>query len=276
MRRPLAHATLAAAAALAVSVVLGRHARPAAAADLLEPPRPRQGYYFALGYSFALNKNWEDDKAWGFWPGTELKIRMGQMITRRFGLGLQIHTGGAEGQGQASAFGGLTMEGQFEIARNLALYGGIGVDVVSLTSKHMEDKTTRGAVGSGYYLGASYDWFFTKRAHRRLGAHADDRGARGPGHHRHRLHRRRGRADRLLDRPAAKPARAPARRSVQTLGEERGLGPRSYTEARWCSRHRERVRLSCPRSVLVSPVGAVFSSRAPSWSRAVSQAGQAA
>jgi hypothetical protein len=164
MRRPLAHATLAATAALAFAIVLGASARPAAAADLLEPPRPRQGYYFALGYSFALNKNWEGDKTWGFWPGTELKIRMGQLVTRRFGLGLQIHSGGATGQDQRSAFGGLTMEGQFEIAHNLALYGGIGVDVVSITSQHMEDKTSRGAVGSGYYLGTSYDWFFTKRA----------------------------------------------------------------------------------------------------------------
>jgi hypothetical protein len=165
MRHPtaFAHATRAATAGITLAVVLAAAPSPAAAADLLEPPRPRQGYYFALGYSFALNKNWEGDKTWGVWPGTELKIRMGQLVTRRFGLGLQIHTGGAAGQGQQSAFGGLTMEGQFEVAHNLAVYGGIGVDVVSLTSQHMEDKTTRGAVGSGYYLGTSYDWFFTKR-----------------------------------------------------------------------------------------------------------------
>jgi hypothetical protein len=163
MRRALERWTFAAAVALAG--VAGPAVRPAAAADLLEPPRPRQGYYFAVGYSFALNKNWEDDhdKSWGVWPGTELKIRMGQLVTRRFGLGLQIHNGVAAGEGQKSAFGGLTMEAQFELARNLALYGGVGVDVVSLSSQKMEDKTTRGAVGSGYYLGASYDWFFTKR-----------------------------------------------------------------------------------------------------------------
>jgi hypothetical protein len=152
---------------VAVALLVAALARPALAADnagvTLEPPRPRQGYYFAVGYSFALNHNWEDGESWGVWPGTELKLRFGQMVTQRFGLGMQIHSGGAKGEGQNAAFGGLTMEGQFELARNLALYGGVGVDVVSLSSQHMTDKTTRGAVGAGYYLGASYDWFFTHR-----------------------------------------------------------------------------------------------------------------
>ena len=121
------------------------------------------GLLLGLGYSFALNKNWEGDKTWDSgrngasksgWPGSDPPLRAGAADP----------LGAATGQGQQSAFGGLTLEGQFEIAHNLALYGGIGVDVVSLTSQHIEDKTTRGAVGSGYYLGASYDWFFTKRA----------------------------------------------------------------------------------------------------------------
>jgi len=158
MRRPLLIAALVLAPLLGAALP-----RAAAAADLLEPPRPRQGYYFGLGYGFALNKNWEKHESWGVWPGTEIKFRIGQMVTRRFGLGLQIHSGGASGDGQTSAFGGLLMEGQFEVVRNLALYGGVGIDVISLSSQHMEDKTTRGAVGSGYHLGVSYDWFFTHR-----------------------------------------------------------------------------------------------------------------
>jgi len=83
MRRPLLIA------ALVLAPVLGTALpRPAAAAELLEPPRPRQGYYFGLGYGFALNKNWENHESWGVWAGTEIKFRFGQMVTRRFGLGL--------------------------------------------------------------------------------------------------------------------------------------------------------------------------------------------
>jgi hypothetical protein len=162
MMRRLFGVPMAMASLLAVAFGLVGFARPAAAADLLEPPKPRQGYYVAVGYSFALNHNWEDGESWGVWPGTELKLRFGQLVTRRLGLGLQFHSGAATGQGQQATFGGLSMEGQFALAGNLALYGGIGIDVVSLSSQHKEDKTTRGAVGSGYYLGASYDWFFTR------------------------------------------------------------------------------------------------------------------
>ena len=43
------------------------------------------------------------------------------------------------------------------------MFGGAGIDIVSLSSKNGTDKSTRGTVGSGYFLGASYDWFFTHR-----------------------------------------------------------------------------------------------------------------
>lgn len=131
--------------------------------QVLDPPRARQGYTVAVGYHLALNKNWEDGKSWGAWRGADLTIRLGQMLTRRFGLGLAIHFGGTSGNDQTAGFGGLGLEGQWELVRNLAVHGGAGLDVVSLSSKAGGDKTTRGTVGSGYFLGLGYDWFFTHR-----------------------------------------------------------------------------------------------------------------
>jgi hypothetical protein len=147
------------AATLTVGVGVGISIGDGAHAQVLEPPRPRQGYYFAVGYHLALNHNWEDGESWGLWRGADLTVRFGQLLTRRFGLGLAIHSGGTSGQNQKAAFGGLAVEGHWELARNLSLLGGVGLDIVSLSSQTGGDKTTRGTVGSGYVIGLGYDWF---------------------------------------------------------------------------------------------------------------------
>jgi hypothetical protein len=147
---------------LACALALGATAGTARA-QTLDPPRGRQGYYVGVGYHFALDHNWEDGESWGVWHGADLTIRMGQMVTRRFGLGLQIHFGGTTGDGQRAAIGGLGIEAQWELYRNLALQGGAGVDVVSLSSIAGPNPSTRGTVGSGYFLGLGYDWFLGHR-----------------------------------------------------------------------------------------------------------------
>jgi hypothetical protein len=148
-------------ATLALAIVCGT-ARPARA-QALEPPRPRQGYYLAFGPHFALNKDWEDARDWGVWTGYDITFRVGQMVTRRFGLGLQIHSGATGGQGQQVGLIGLAIEGQWELARHLAVRGGVGLDTVSIATVGGGDDSARGTVGSGYVLGLSYDWFFTRR-----------------------------------------------------------------------------------------------------------------
>ena len=138
-------------------------ARPARA-QVLEPPRGRQGYYLSLGYHLALNKNWEDGRDWGTWIGNDINIRAGQLITRRFGLGLNIHSGGTKGDGQQAGTFGLSIEGQWELVRHLAVRGGTGLDVVSISTVGAgSSESLRGTVGAGYFLGVSYDWIFTKR-----------------------------------------------------------------------------------------------------------------
>lgn len=132
-------------------------------AQLLEPPRSRQGYYFSLGYTFAQSHTWEDGESWGVWRGGILGIRFGQLVTRRFGLGLQINVGSTRGEAQKATLGGLELEAQWELARNLAAFGGVGIDVLSLSSDNGQDKSSRGTVGSGYSLGLGYDWFLGHR-----------------------------------------------------------------------------------------------------------------
>ena len=154
---------LAAGGVLAAAIAVTGWARPARA-QVLEPPRGRQGYYLAVGYHLALDKNWEDGRDWGVWTGNDITIRGGQLITRRFGLGLQIHFGGTKGEGQHASTFGLSIEGQWELVRHLALRGGTGLDVVSIsTVAGGSGESLRGTVGAGYFLGLSYDWFFTHR-----------------------------------------------------------------------------------------------------------------
>ena len=132
-------------------------------AIVLELPRHRQGYYLAIGNYGLVTQTWEDGESLGAWVGSGLSIRMGQMMTKRFGLGLQIDFGGsADGPQKASVFG-LSLAAQWELLRNFAAHGGVGLGVLQLTDDRDPDAALRGAVGSGYFVGLSYDWFPFKR-----------------------------------------------------------------------------------------------------------------
>jgi len=135
----------------------------AAHAQTLEAPAAHQGYYFGFGYHLAIDKISQDNDPGGVWPGTELSLRLGQLVTRRFGLGLEFHTGTAKGAGQSASAFGLELEAQWELIRNLSLHGGVGIDVVSITTNGDSKASLRGTAGSGYALGLAYSWFFTHR-----------------------------------------------------------------------------------------------------------------
>lgn len=149
--------------AFVVGVVTCLALAPRASAQSLELPRARQGYYIGLGYHLTLNKVWMDTEKYGLWGGGDLSIRFGQMVTRRFGMGLQIHSGSAKGDAQTASTIGLELEGQWELIQNLALHGGIGVDTFEVVADDGKDKSLRGTAGAGYFLGAGYSWFFTHR-----------------------------------------------------------------------------------------------------------------
>ena len=95
-----------------------------ARAQTLEAPRHRQGYYFALGYQLGGAKIWEDGESWNVWRSSDLSLRMGELLTKRFGLGLQLfHFGSATGQGQRATTGGLGLEAQWELVNASTSWG---------------------------------------------------------------------------------------------------------------------------------------------------------
>ncbi len=146
--------------ALVTLALVGGLAGTAAAQDL-SAPRERQGYYVAGGLHAALSYNRDDGKAFGPWGGYGTTIRLGQLITPRLGLGLQIDVASATGEGSTASLTGIGVSGQVEVARNLALHAGLGFGVLSLDKA--DDDDLQGGYGAAYSLGLTYDWFPTNR-----------------------------------------------------------------------------------------------------------------
>jgi hypothetical protein len=134
-----------------------------AAAQQLEPPRPRQGYYISLG-AFALVTDTREKGAWlGPWAGGGGAVRFGQLVTRRFGLGMTLELGRAGGDGQTATITGFGPEASFAVAGNLALRGGVGLGLIHLHDPaDLFESSTRGVTGARFALGASRDIFLTR------------------------------------------------------------------------------------------------------------------
>jgi hypothetical protein len=149
-----------AAAAAAVTLVAG--AAPAEAQQL-EPPRPRQGYYVTLGLYGAASQAREKGDSLGPWGGSGGSLRVGQLVTSRFGLGLTLESGGTKGGGQQASMSALGLEASWAIHGNLAARGGVGIGFMRLHDPNdPTESATRGVAGSWYALGLSYDWFPSK------------------------------------------------------------------------------------------------------------------
>jgi hypothetical protein len=135
----------------------------ARAQTLLEEPRRRQGYYVSLGMAAAIDHNWKDGESLGTYNGQLITLRLGQLVTRRFGLGLRFDGGSVKTGPLSAGLGGLGVEAQWEIVTNLSVHGTVGLGVVSLSDSRDPDAGLEGTVGAGYTLGLSYDWFFGRR-----------------------------------------------------------------------------------------------------------------
>ncbi len=145
-----------------VSVALGLlvlAVAPAVAAQTLEQPRPRQGYYLGGGFHNALAHVTESGESLGVWPGSMLTLRTGEMLTNHLGLGLFLEYGGAGQDPDFATIGGLGLEGQWEVVNNLALHAGVGFGFVGLVDLEHQDELRRGSYGGSYSLGVGYDWF---------------------------------------------------------------------------------------------------------------------
>ncbi len=148
---------------LAAAIAAGASGR--ARAEDLEQPRHRQGYWVALGLYGLGQYNTEEGESLGVWPGMGYGLRFGELLTRRFGMGLNIDFGGSSGKGQTASLFGLGLEAQYEVANNLAVRAGFGLAAVGLMEdkKKNPDAVLRGSYGGAYSLGLSYDWFPWKR-----------------------------------------------------------------------------------------------------------------
>jgi hypothetical protein len=143
-------------AALAVLILL---ATGAAHAQDIEPPRSRQGYYLGFALLGGTSYIREDGDSLGTYGGSGFGLRLGQLVTRRIGLGLRIDVAsGKKGNDQASIFD-LSAETQLLLAPNLAVHLGMGLGVIELKDQVDPDAELRGGVGAAYTLGLSYAWF---------------------------------------------------------------------------------------------------------------------
>jgi hypothetical protein len=150
-------------AALACTAVCATLAAPARAQSLLEEPRSRQGYYASLGLALAVDHNWQDGESQGTLAAQLFSLRLGQLLTRRFGLGLLIDGGGGRKDSRRATMFALGLEAQWELARDIAVHGAAGLAAVGVKDESDPDAKLEGPAGAGYTAWLSYDWFLGTR-----------------------------------------------------------------------------------------------------------------
>lgn len=133
-------------------------------AQTLQPPRQRQGYWLQFGLHGLLAETWEKGEHLGTWRGNILTVRLGQLLTQRFGLGILFSSGAVIGTAwggihHQETFTGLAMEAQANPWRNLGVHAAAGMQFVELHATEGPDKSSRGNWGTSYALAFSYDFF---------------------------------------------------------------------------------------------------------------------
>jgi hypothetical protein len=136
-----------------------------AAAQTLELPRARQGYYVALGGGGELTAASDDGESHTL-MGFGQSLRLGQTITPHLGFGLRLDLGSGSNDDYDGSGGGLSLEGQWRVVGDLAVHVGAGFGFAGLTEvdKVDADEDDPGGYGALGALGLTYDWFFTSRA----------------------------------------------------------------------------------------------------------------
>ena len=127
--------------------------------SLLEEPRARQGYWLGLGVSRVESQLNEEGKNRGFYGGQAFTFRLGELVTRRLGIGMLFEYGNIQKGSDQGHIVGLTMEGSCTLWRNLSIHSGFGVGGVYVSDKKALDTSTRGGGGAYLLLGTSYDFF---------------------------------------------------------------------------------------------------------------------
>ncbi len=144
---------------VAATALVGASLTGEAGAQTLDLPRSRQGYYVGGGLHFGASRFEEDGDKLGTWFTQTIRGRVGQMVTDDFGLGLSLGMGGAGKESEVASLFDLGAEGQWELATNLALHGGVGFGVITVSDEDKPNEDLRGSFGGAYSVGLSYDWF---------------------------------------------------------------------------------------------------------------------
>jgi hypothetical protein len=142
----------------ALVVIAGGAARPGLA-QTLEEPRARQGYWIGVGLVGVASHLNEEGRNRGFYTGSGFTLRIGELLTKRLGLGLLVEMGGIKKGSDKGSVGGLTLEGSSTLWRGLSARTGLGVGFVMVTDQNSQDKSLRGGAGSYFLAGTSYDFF---------------------------------------------------------------------------------------------------------------------
>ena len=131
-----------------------------ARADDAEPPRPRQGYYVALGGAGLLSVSREKGDTGGAVLGGGGGLRLGELLTPSLGIGIALEGGSGSGTDK-STVGGLSFDVHYLVRGLVAVHAGIGLGVSSLQDVNDPKADSRGGLGTSYTLGLSYDGFLT-------------------------------------------------------------------------------------------------------------------
>jgi hypothetical protein len=135
--------------------------------SLLEEPRSRQGYWIGFGPTGIAAQLHENGKNRGIYAGWTGTFRIGQLVTRRLGLGLLVEYfpfgGGISKGSDSGSIGGLSLEGSCLVWRDLSVHTGFGIGYVMVKEPNALDTSLRGGGGSYLLLGASYDIFPLKK-----------------------------------------------------------------------------------------------------------------
>ena len=135
---------------------------------VLEPPSPRQGYYVSLGLEAGPGFMWDKGQALDTRPVISRLpvLRLGQMLTTRFNLGLRLSFLGGVKDGETRSLAGLQIESGYRVWRTLAVQAGVGAGFARISKdKHLDpDDELRGSYGALYMLGLSYDFFPYKKS----------------------------------------------------------------------------------------------------------------
>jgi hypothetical protein len=143
-----------------VGVLLTLGLARSSAAQELTVPSPRQGYYLSGGgHAVLLRSRDEDLGRLADDYGSVVELRVGQMVTPWLGLGIAVGGGQAASSRWSQGFGGLLLDVQLAVWRNLTLHGSAGLGAVVARDTKKRVSGSKGTAGAYYGAGLRYDFF---------------------------------------------------------------------------------------------------------------------